>query len=155
MTLAWELPADQQVAVEQAGLNRRIHALGKVSEERLIELYQNAVCVMFPSLFEGFGFPVLESLACGVPVMTTRRSSLPEVGGDIPVYVDGEDIDEMARVMWAFERGEMAGVVSRTRVEGPRRAAQFTWRCCAERTLESYLSPPSTRSVRCRGSPWH
>lgn len=140
LTLAWILPVDLQMAVEQAGLSHRIHALGKVSEERLIELYQNAVCVMFPSLFEGFGFPVLESLACGVPVMTTRRSSLPEVGGDIPVYVDGEDIDEMAQVMWAFERGDMAGVVSRTRVEGPRRAAQFTWRRCAERTLETYIS---------------
>lgn len=140
LTLAWILPPDLQLIVEQAGLSHRIHALGKVSESRLIELYQHAVCVMFPSLFEGFGFPVLESLACGVPVMTTRRSSLPEVGGDIPIYVDGEDIDEMAQVMWAFERGDMAGVVSRTRVEGPKRAAQFTWRRCAERTLDTYIS---------------
>jgi len=140
LMLAWILPADLQAAVEQAGLSHRVHALGKVSEARLVELYQHAVCVMFPSLFEGFGFPVLEALACGVPVMTTRRSSLPEVGGDIPVYVDGEDIDEMAQVMWAFERGDMAGVVDRTRVQGPRRAAQFTWRRCAERTLETYIS---------------
>lgn len=140
LTLTWILPADIQKVVEQIGLSHRVHALGKVSEGRLIELYQQAVCVLFPSLFEGFGFPVLESLACGVPVMTTRRTSLPEVGGDIPVYVDGEDIDEMAQVMWAFERGDMAGVASQTRVEGPKRAAQFTWRRCAERTLETYIS---------------
>ncbi len=140
LTLAWTLPDDLRASVELAGLAHRVHALGKVSEDRLIELYQHTVCVMFPSLYEGFGFPVLEALACGVPVMTTRRSSLPEVGGDIPVYVDGEDVDEMAQVMWAFERGEMADVASRTRVEGPRRAAQFTWRRCAEQTVETYLS---------------
>lgn len=140
LTLAWTLPDDLRASVEQAGLAHRVHALGKVSEDRLIDLYQHTVCVMFPSLYEGFGFPVLEALACGVPVMTTRRSSLPEVGGDIPVYVDGEDIDEMAQVMWAFERGDMAGVASRTRVEGPRRAARFTWRRCAEQTVETYLS---------------
>lgn len=140
LTLAWTLPEDLHATVEQAGFAERVHALGKVSEERLIDLYQHTVCVMFPSLYEGFGFPVLEALACGVPVMTTRRSSLPEVGGDIPVYVDGEDVDEMAQVMWAFERGDMDGVTIRTRVEGPRRAAQFTWRRCAEQTVETYLS---------------
>ena len=140
LTLAWTLPDDLRASVEQAGLAHRVHALGKVSEDRLIDLYQHTVCVMFPSLYEGFGFPVLEALACGVPVMTTRRSSLPEVGGDIPVYVDGEDVDEMAQVMWAFERGDMAGVASRTRVEGPWRAARFTWRRCAEQTVQTYLS---------------
>lgn len=140
LKLAWTLPDDLQAAVEKAGLAQRVHALGKVSEDRLIDLYQHTECVMFPSLYEGFGFPVLEALACGVPVMTTRRSSLPEVGGDIPVYVDGEDIDEMAQVMWAFERGDMARVASRTRVEGPRRAARFTWRRCAEQTVQTYLS---------------
>lgn len=150
LTLAWTLPDDLRMAVEQAGVAHRVHALGKVSEDRLIELYQHAVCVMFPSLYEGFGFPVLEALACGVPVMTTRRSSMPEVGGDIPVYVDGEDIDEMAQVMWAFERGDMAGVAARTRVEGPRRAARFTWRRCAEQTVQTYLSAFAELKAR----PW-
>lgn len=140
LTLAWTLPEELLASVVDAGLAHRVHALGKVSESRLIELYQHTVCVMFPSLYEGFGLPVLEALACGVPVMTTRRSSLPEVGGDIPVYVDGEDIDEMALVMWAFERGDMANVTSRARYEGPRRAAQFTWKRSAEQTVETYLS---------------
>jgi glycosyltransferase involved in cell wall biosynthesis len=150
LTLAWTLPDDLRALVGQAGLAHRVHALGKVSEERLVDLYQHTVCVMFPSLYEGFGLPVLEALSCGVPVMTTRRSSLPEVGGDIPVYVDGEDIDEMAQVMSAFERGDMAGVASRTRVEGPRRAAQFTWRGCAEQTVETYLAAFAELQVK----PW-
>jgi hypothetical protein len=119
LTLAWTLPDDSAGGGGAGGACPSCPCLGKVSEDRLIDLYQHTVCVMFPSLYEGFGFPVLEALACGVPVMTTRRSSLPEVGGDIPVYVDGEDVDEMAQVMWAFERGDMAGVASRTRVEGP------------------------------------
>ncbi len=150
LTLAWTLPDALHASVEQAGLTHRVHALGKVSEERLVALYQHTVCVMFPSLYEGFGLPVLEALACGVPVMTTRRSSLPEVGGDIPVYVDGEDIDEMAQVMLAFERGDMAGITKRTRVEGPQRAAQFTWRSCAERTVETYLAA----FAELRSKPW-
>ncbi|MFM2074950.1 MAG: hypothetical protein RJB34_1255 [Pseudomonadota bacterium] len=150
LKLAWTLPEELSLLVAQAGLAHRVHALGKVSENQLITLYQRATCVMFPSLYEGFGFPVLEALACGVPVMTTRRTSLPEVGGDIPVYVDGEDIDEMAQVMWAFERGEMAGVTSRTRIEGPQRAAQFTWRRCAEQTVQTYLSA----FAELEGKPW-
>lgn len=140
LKLAWTLPDDLAEEVHNAGFADRVKALGKVTEDELLVLYQGAACVMFPSLYEGFGFPILEALACGVPVMTTRRSSLPEVGGDIPVYVDGEDIDEMVQVMWAFECGDMADITQRTRVEGPRRAAQFTWRRCAEQTVETYLS---------------
>ena len=151
LTLAWILPEDLRELVAQAGLIHRVHALGKVSEERLVELYQQTVCVMFPSLYEGFGLPVLEALACGVPVVTTQRSSLPEVGGDIPIYVNGEDINELAQVMWEFERGNMDYVSRRTRVEGPLRAAQFTWQSCAEQTVETYLSV----FAELQAKPWH
>ena len=150
LKLAWHLPEHLTEEVRQAGLTDRIIALGKVSQDTLVALYQQAACVVFPSLYEGFGFPVIEALACGVPVMTTRRSSLPEVGGEVALYVDGEDTDEMAQWMAAFERNELGPVAQRSAIEGPDWAARFTWRNCAEKTLETYLSALSEIDAR----PW-
>lgn len=139
LKLAWRLPWSLQNEVERSGLSTRVHALGCVSDQELLDLYRGATCVMFPSLYEGFGFPVLEALACGVPVLTTYRSSLPEVGGDLALYVDGEDIDEIVRQMFAFERGQHALLAARCAAEGPQWAAGFRWRNCAEQTAQVYL----------------
>lgn len=83
--------------------------------------------------------PVLEALACGTPVMTAQRTSLPEVGASFPLYVDGTDIDEMAGCLHALERGDLTAQVARCRMEGPTWARRFSWRRCAERTVEAYL----------------
>jgi glycosyltransferase involved in cell wall biosynthesis len=138
LKLAWHLPEALTAEVERAGLAPRVQALGGVSDRALLELYQGATCVMFPSLYEGFGFPVLEALACGVPVLTTRRSSLPEVGGELALYVDGGNVDEIVLQMFAFERGQHAQLAARCAVEGPEWAARFRWRDCAERTVQVY-----------------
>lgn len=140
LRLAWSLPADLADEVRAAGADHRVIALGKVDDAELLSLYQSAVCVMFPSLYEGFGFPVLEALACGVPVMTTRRSSLREVGGDLALYVDGENIDEMTQQMLAFDSGQHDALSARIHQEGPAWASGFTWQKCAEQTVEVYLS---------------
>lgn len=140
LRLAWTLPADLADEVRAAGAEHRVIALGKVADDQLLALYQSAVCVMFPSLYEGFGFPVLEALACGVPVMTTHRSSLPEVGGDLALYVDGEDVDEMTRQMLAFDSGQHDELSARIRHDGPAWASGFTWQRCAEQTVDVYLS---------------
>lgn len=139
LRLAWRLPETLRAEVAAAGLAERIVELGEVADTALVALYRGAACLLFPSLHEGFGFPVLEALACGTPVMTTRRTSLPEVGGDFPLYVDGTDIDEMARCLHALERGEVAAQVARCRMEGPAWARHFSWQRCAEGTVEAYL----------------
>lgn len=140
LRMAWTLPESLADEVRAAGLQDRVIALGKVGDDELLALYQGAVCVMFPSLYEGFGFPVLEALACGVPVLTTHRSSLPEVGGDLALYVDGEDIDEMTQQMLAFDSGHHDKLAVRIRHEGPAWASNYTWQRCAEQTVEVYLS---------------
>jgi glycosyltransferase involved in cell wall biosynthesis len=88
---------------------------------------------VFPSLYEGFGMPLLESMACGTPVLTSATSALPEIAGDAALLVDPEDTaaiaDGLARLMRdAVLRAEL-------RARGLARAAQFTWRRCAEETL--------------------
>lgn len=139
LRLAWCLPESLRAEIRSAGLTDRVMELGEVDDAALVLLYRGAACLLFPSLHEGFGFPVLEALACGTPVMTTRRTSLPEVGGNFPLYVDGTDIDEMAGCLHALERGELAALVARCRMEGPAWAQRFSWLRCAERTVEAYL----------------
>ena len=99
-------------------------------------LYRAAACMVFPSLYEGFGLPVLEAMARGVPVACARRSSLPEVAGDAALLFDPEDVDAIGdAVERLLSDTELAG---RLRDAGRRRAALFTWERTAELTVASY-----------------
>jgi glycosyltransferase involved in cell wall biosynthesis len=99
-------------------------------------LYGAAACVIFPSLYEGFGLPVLEAMARGVPVACSNRSSLPEVAGDAALLFDPENIEEIRD---ALERllGD-AELAARLADGGRARAAAFSWRRTAELTVASY-----------------
>ncbi|MGH2870649.1 MAG: glycosyltransferase family 4 protein, partial [Solirubrobacteraceae bacterium] len=78
-------------------LGDRCLTLGHVSDSALAELYRRCAVFCYPSLGEGFGLPVLEAMAAGAPVLTSNRSSLPEVGGDAAVYVDPDNVDDVRR----------------------------------------------------------
>ncbi|HEY1203883.1 MAG: glycosyltransferase family 1 protein [Bryobacteraceae bacterium] len=117
-------------------LERRIVRLGFVPAERLPALYQSASALLFPSLEEGFGFPVLEAMANGLPVVTSNTSSLPEVGGDAALYVDPLDV---AGIAAQAERAVEDQALRRELIEkGRARARQFTWRRAAEAVLRVY-----------------
>jgi glycosyltransferase involved in cell wall biosynthesis len=107
-----------------------------IDQADLEGLYALATCVVFPSLYEGFGFPVLEAMARGVPVATSARSSLPEVAGDAALLFDPTDVDAIRDAM---ERllGD-AGLRERLVAAGHARAAGFTWERTAELTAASY-----------------
>ena len=123
-----------------ARLERRrgdgIHLLGRVEEGHLLRLLQGATCFVYPSLYEGFGLPVVEALACGVPVVASQTSSLPEVAGDAALYVDPDDPADLAVVLRRVlgDRALAAELAS----GGPPQAARFSWeRSAAE--LEGVL----------------
>jgi alpha-1,3-rhamnosyl/mannosyltransferase len=110
--------------------------LGYQSDEVLAQLLAGAKALLFPSLYEGFGLPVLEAMASGVPVLLTRTSSLPEVAGEAGIYVDARDPQEMCSALQ--ELMEDASLGQRCRVLGLERARNFSWQRCARITSEAY-----------------
>jgi len=131
----------------EAELRARAAALGVaddvrfpawVSAEELEGLYRAADVLVFPSLYEGFGLPVLEAMARGVPVACSNRSSLPEVAGDAAVLFDPEDPSAIASALGRLLTDRE--VAERLREAGPRQAAQFTWERTARLTLDAYRS---------------
>jgi glycosyltransferase involved in cell wall biosynthesis len=111
---------------------------GFVPDADLPAVYQGAVGTVYPSLYEGFGLPMLESMACGTPVISSRASSLPELGGDAAYYFDPLDVEEMAAALGAVWRD--ADLRRSMRERGLARASQFSWTRAARETLEVYRS---------------
>jgi len=114
----------------------QIEVVEKVTMDGLAALYTHCEVFVFPSLYEGFGLPVLEAMSCGAPVITTRRSSLPEVAGEAARLVGGNDPEELARAIEA-----VAGdpVLRRRLGEASlAQAARFSWRKAAEQTAAVY-----------------
>jgi glycosyltransferase involved in cell wall biosynthesis len=108
----------------------RVEALGRVPQEELVSLYRRAAAVVFPSLYEGFGQPVLEALACGCPVACSDLPALREVAGDAAEYFDPLEPESIAD---ATRRA-----IARGGASGPERAARFTWDECARRHDDVY-----------------
>lgn len=128
----WKFEADL-VLVGDLGLEDRVRFLGFVPDDELPALYSLAGAFVMPSLYEGFGMPVLEAMACGCPVVTTRTGCSPEVAGDAAVLVDPYDPEDIA----AGVRRVVTDEETRERLvrRGRRRAAEFTWERCARQTL--------------------
>jgi glycosyltransferase involved in cell wall biosynthesis len=111
-------------------------AVGRVERERLVRLFQAARIFVYPSLYEGFGFPAAEALACGVPVITSDTSSLPEVVGDAGLLVDPEDPGAIAgRLRYLLDHSDKAADLG---ARGIARAARFRWDRAAEEMEEVF-----------------
>jgi len=113
-----------------------IRFTGFVSEADLPALYAGADLFVYPSSYEGFGFPVLEAMACGAPVITSNVSSLPEVAGDAALLVNPLDVGELAAAMERILSDPTLREV--LRVRGLEQARRFTWEETARRTLQVY-----------------
>lgn len=123
-------------AIHRLALQGEVILTGLIPLEDLPALYSGASCFVFPSLYEGFGLPVLESMACGTPVVTSNTTSLPEVVGDASVLVDPYDPQALRG---AIERVlESKGLQEELRERGMGRARLFSWDATAKKTLNVY-----------------
>ncbi|MBN2360753.1 MAG: glycosyltransferase family 4 protein [Deltaproteobacteria bacterium] len=113
------------------GVGDRIRFVGHVPGDHLPPLYRGAVALLFPSLYEGFGLPVLEAMACGTPVLTSTATALPEVAGDAALLVDPTSVPEIARgIERLYGDAELRATL---RERGLQRARQFDWNRVVDR----------------------
>jgi glycosyltransferase involved in cell wall biosynthesis len=122
--------------VRQLGLGDSVTLAGYVSDDAVRALYHLAIGLVLPSFGEGFGLPVVEAMACGAPVVTSRLSSLPEAAGDAALYVDPRDPDDIAGAMARLLRDPALRADLSAR--GRARAATFTWERAVAPVLQAY-----------------
>jgi alpha-1,3-rhamnosyl/mannosyltransferase len=123
-------------AIEAAGATGWVRLLGYVADDALPALYSAARVVAYPSLYEGFGLPVVEALACGSVVVASNTTSIPEVAGQAAVLIDPTDEAAMATAISTAATDE--GLRVRLKKAGPVQAAGFSWDRCAALTVDAY-----------------
>ncbi len=113
-----------------------VHEIGWVAQEELPYLLNAATCFLLPSLYEGFGIPIIEAMACGTPVITSNVASMPEVAGNAAILVDPKRPDAIAHAMQTL--AEDSALRAAYREKGFQRIQLFSWRKCAEQTLQLF-----------------
>ncbi|HEV8714493.1 MAG TPA: glycosyltransferase family 1 protein [Candidatus Binatia bacterium] len=127
---------DIRPTVGALGLTERVHFVGYIKEEDLPAVYSLATVFAYPSLYEGFGLPVLEAMQCGTPVLTSNVSALPEVVGDAALLVTPTEVEEIAEGLTRLlERTDLR---TDLRARGYQRVREFSWARCARETLAVY-----------------
>lgn len=131
----WEGSEAHQL-VQRAGAGGRVTFLGFIPIEQLVALYRDAALFVYPSLYEGFGIPILEAFSAGCPVLASNVTSIPEVGGDAALYFDPLSVEEMAAaIMRVIGDASLRASLAR---QGYARAQQFSWDETARQTLSIY-----------------
>ncbi len=122
--------------VSELGLSERVKAVGRVADDDLRALYAGAELTAYPSLYEGFGFPIVESMAAGTPVVTSNTSSMPEVAGDAALLVDPADPGAISGAIRSLlaDPALRAGFAAK----GLERAKRFRWETCARATRDFF-----------------
>ncbi len=122
--------------VQRLGLAESVRFLGHVPVDDLVALYNAASVFVYPSLYEGFGIPLLEAMGCGCPVVTSNGSSLPEVAGEAGILVDPTDVEQIAAAIRQVL--DDPALAADRRQKGLARARLFSWDRCAQETLDAY-----------------
>lgn len=127
---------EQQMYIESHGIAAHLQYSGFVPRADLPRVYRKASVLLMPSLYEGFGLPVLEAMACGVPVVTSDRGSIPEVAGDAVLFIDPTDPENIAEGMEKVltDKNKRSALIAKGRL----RAKDFTWERTARETVTVY-----------------
>ena len=129
----FEIDSEKKQLLNRAKQNQNIEIVDYLPQEKLVEVYQKAKLFVFPSYHESFGFPVLEAMACGTPVISSYTTSLPEVGGDAVVYCDPYDIEDIKeKIKLVLDDEELPKHMIK---EGLKRAKIFSW----EKSAQEYI----------------
>ena len=125
MVFTGDPTAELADCIERNGVTQSVHFVGLVPDCELPALYHSAVALVFASLYEGFGLPVLEAMACGTPVITSNTSALPEIAGDAALLVDPTSVEQISQAM--AQAVTDSSLRQQMRIKGLARAAQFSW----------------------------
>ncbi|HKI51351.1 MAG TPA: glycosyltransferase family 1 protein, partial [Geothermobacteraceae bacterium] len=128
--------SDVMQEVKRLGLDNTVKALGYLPYDDLPALFNLARIMVYPSLFEGFGIPLVEAMACGCPVICSDRTSLPEVAGEAALLIDPTSPEDIADKIWAAWNDE--GNLASLRTRGLQRAEFFSWEKMAKKTIDVY-----------------
>jgi glycosyltransferase involved in cell wall biosynthesis len=135
-TKGWDYDRIFEEIQAKSGIRERIIVTGYADDDDLSAIYSGASAFVYPSLYEGFGLPPLEAMQCGVPVITSNTSSLPEVVGDAGIMVSPIDADALCHAMLAIYRDH--SLRQSLSARGLQRAKQFTWDSCLAKTIDAY-----------------
>jgi glycosyltransferase involved in cell wall biosynthesis len=128
--------SDVFAAVERLGLSQDVQFLDYVPDRWLPSIYNLADALVFPSLYEGFGLPVVEAMASGTPVITSPNGALKDIAGDAAVYMEPENVENIAEIL--YQTLTDSQLLEELRARGLRRAAEFSWEKAAEMTRQLY-----------------
>lgn len=132
----FHLDVSKQHLLEEAQANPHIKIVDYVVQEELVKIYQKAKLFVFPSYHESFGFPILEAMACGTPVICSDVTSMPEIGGDAVVYCDPYDIEDIEnKILSVLSDKELQ---EQMKIKGLQRASMFSWEKAAEAHIEIF-----------------
>lgn len=130
------LNSDIPSLVQELNISDKVKFAGYIEKQDINAVYSQAAVFVYPSLYEGFGLPILEAMACGTPVITSNTSSMPEVAGDAARLITPTDIDELTGALEDTLKNE--SLRQDMRQKGLRQASLFSWEKCAKETLAVY-----------------
>ena len=121
--------------LEDLNLVKNIHLLSIVSDDHLVSLYNQALAFVFPSLYEGFGIPLLEAMACGCPIVASRIPTTLEVAGDVPIYFEPKEIESLLSALDTVYQGDNT---DQNILAGIEHAKGYSWDKTAHETHSIY-----------------
>jgi glycosyltransferase involved in cell wall biosynthesis len=128
--------ASEAKRIEELGVAKRVKIIARATDEVLATMYRNAALFVYPSLYEGFGFPPLEAMSAGCPVLTVNVSSMPEICGDAAFYFDSEDPGSLKEALQRILSNREA--IAQIKVKGYHQILRYQWDHTAKQTLELY-----------------